>query len=705
MIHNTNFSEKGSPQSSQSGVHQNESPAFDAIASLGEVTRDNEAVRQGFEARTAEIVNNAAVEGASGRPDAASHSSPAEDGIASEHNKALAVIDHNLCRPRQALQSRMALAEVDKSRLPQMDDCLNTLELEKRLALEQAEKEVKAPSLLQFDLWWLALREGTVTGVVSVLRGRIRRWEELKTHAEANFQDLLLNRHHGRPPERKPLNIPALFWGLVALISFVEVFINLAAFQDVNIGDNNLVALVLAGFFASGQSVSAKWLGDALDKGVRRIIIIACCATLLCCAFACLLRLGMASENVMTKAIYVALNLFFVAMTVGMGKAHAKNLDFFTFLRQRHSLDGKIKRASTQIEQIEAAHQCRCEAVAMAIEEKARSMQEAAKKEVEERMNELHEARLRLDGHEAIIRRQLKEAEQAALAQYRHLNHSARTSAGHPPVRRWSEAKAKLNGQQVLNGAAALVFGAMLCWGCGTAPALPETHIEVMVDRTDSTEAGDASLLSGLVTGAAFPDGTGDEWGETTVTLSPIGETSTQPAQVVKLPASKSFWERKEEQHRESKRRFAEDLGMAVDELTRPGKGMGQSYIHRNFYYRLKALSERPGRKILLSCSDLIANGPCANFYRYEARPEQLWLNRDALVAKMESDHPLPDLTGITIVNIHQPSKRHDELHEQAKRFWEHYWTRKGAKVEFQSGTAANLASTRTGASGNPSPR
>lgn len=690
------------PNVRQNGSHQTQSPSFDAMAELTEAIQKNEAILHGYEVLASEIVKNAPVEGTLGEPVTDSLSGSSEDKIISGWAKAEAALDQNFWEIRQRLERKKATAAGKHEKLPTREERLLALELDKRAALELAGRRVTAPSLnlrLSYIIWC----EKTVKGVVDVLKERLHRLEELKGHAEANFHHLLLNHYHGLPPKNNALHNPAIFWGLIGLLSIVEIFINLAAFQDINIGDNNVAATVLASIFAITQSLSAKALGVAWEKGIKRGILKYLGTTFLCCVLACLLRFGMENGGMIVKASLMVLNCFFVGLTVFLGHSHAQNLAFFSYLRQRHSLTQRIKKLHSQIEQIEDAHKNRCEEVELEIKEQARVMEDEAKESLEKNVSLNQEALLKLDGYEKNFHKRLKDTEQSALAQYRHLNHSARTSTGHPPVKRWHNPLHSLNGQ-AMNCAVTLLLGAMFCWGCGETQ-LPETHIEVLIDQTDTTHGQNVPSLCEHITKTAFPNGIGHEWGETSIALSPIGETSTQATQIVALAASEPYWTRNEQKHRSNEKAFREGLQNALDSLTKPGTGMNHSFIHRNFFYRLTELGKKPDRKIMLSWSDLIANDQYANFYRYAENPKGIWLAKEELVAKMESEYPLPDLTGITIINIHHPSKRWDELHEVSKRFWEYYWSSKGAKVEFYNNAPAKFVSTQTQTNQHPPPK
>ena len=59
---------------------------------------------------------------------------------------------------------------------------------------------------------------------------------------------------------------------------------------------------------------------------------------------------------------------------------------------------------------------------------------------------------------------------------------------------------------------------------------------------------------------------------------------------------------------------------------------------------------------------------------------------KDSIIAELESQCHLPDLTGIEIYIIHQPSLEMDELVYMAKLFWQDYFQSHGATVHLLAG-------------------
>lgn len=658
---------------------------LDVKAEIENTVRQGDIVIQGYEISVSEQVKSAVYGARYALPETDSASSLlTEEKISSGHNNADAMLRREYGKTRTDFQSGRAVAETHLLRLPPKEDYLRGLESEKHEALVAAEKHAKCPAL-DFRLRWLIWCKKNVTGVVDALNERLHRLEELKSHSDTLYQSLLVIRYWQITPQKGLVDHPFVFWVLMILLASFEIAVNLAAFQDLNIGSNNIIATALATFFAFSQSFSAKTFGVAWQKSHKRHFIVYLITTVGCCLFICLLRAGIPQENWLIKTIYITINLFFVGLTILLGYTHAQHSDFFSVLARRQKLSRKLEHIRSQIVQIEQAHQKNCERINLQIENKALELSNAEKEHVEAKIATYENGLAHLDGQEEIARKQLKNIEQTALNQYRLLSHDVRIDIGYKSVTRGKTAIPVLNGQTFSHLALILVAG-LGCFGCqSSSHPVPETHIEVLIDQTDSTSGQDPNPMFEWVSTMTFPDTAVTEWGETSVIISTIGDLSTQPSQSIVLPASQPFWRRNEHQFRESKARFNSNLKGAFVEITKLSKGKKESFIHRNFFYRFKELSKQPGGRVLLSWSDLIANDESGNFYTYQKNPKRLWEDRDRLIAKMEDDYPLPDLTGIRIVNVHQSPKEWDELHEVSKRFWEYYWTKRGATVEFKT--------------------
>jgi hypothetical protein len=187
----------------------------------------------------------------------------------------------------------------------------------------------------------------------------------------------------------------------------------------------------------------------------------------------------------------------------------------------------------------------------------------------------------------------------ASLERYRYDNSRARKDKGHAPVKRWQDDSDE--GADDLSmikkiSVILLFFGFGLA-SCGERG--PATYMEVLYDSTDGIHAQvNTAPMRDYIMNHVNEDIQDGAWGKFEVTLSQIGETSTQFTRTVTLAASEPYLLRNENENRQRPERFKQELGAALDSLTQPVPKTDHSYIHRNFYYRLQALApkqEPPG--------------------------------------------------------------------------------------------------------------
>jgi hypothetical protein len=84
--------------------------------------------------------------------------------------------------------------------------------------------------------------------------------------------------------------------------------------------------------------------------------------------------------------------------------------------------------------------------------------------------------------------------------------------------------------------------------------------------------------------------------------------------------------------------------------------------------------------------SDGLENTKGLSFYDYRHNPALLLEEKDKIIAELEKQCPLPDLSGIEIWIIHQPSLELDELGHYVKLFWKEYFQSHGATVHLLAG-------------------
>ena len=353
---------------------------------------------------------------------------------------------------------------------------------------------------------------------------------------------------------------------------------------------------------------------------------------------------------------------------------HSPHKEIFLSQRELSKCRKRVKNKEIQIEKMEEDYQSKCKEIESQTNNRAEAMAEADKDNLQKEIEQYNEARAKLENDEQKYLQELDAIEQRAINQYRHLYKNAIMGNGH-----------KTNGQVdgIKNILPVMIVFFLGFVSCSTPPA-EATYIEVLYDQTDTTHIQDVERMRDFIMGFVSYDSINNHWGETNITISQIGETSTQNSKPVHLRASQSNWfNRNELEHKKWLAIFKKELKQALISVTIPGNGMDNSYIHRNFYYRFGELAKQKGKRIILSWSDLILNSPEVNLYKYQKHPELIWEQRDSLIQLMTEHYPLSDSTGIKLVNIHQPTKYMDELHEACKRYFRYYWEKQGIEVEF----------------------
>lgn len=217
------------------------------------------------------------------------------------------------------------------------------------------------------------------------------------------------------------------------------------------------------------------------------------------------------------------------------------------------------------------------------------------------------------------------------------------------------------------------------------SPTSP-SFITILYDQTDTTLIRKVDQIAGTFAKLVDIDTINGKWGSVTVNLSIIGNSSTQEILTVYLAPSNPYWLRNEMEHRERGRKFFSDLKAALVKITAPGFGTDKSYINRVTHYHLSDLAERTGNRYCIIYSDLIEYGPVVRLYDFRDAPHMISEKQDELIDMLNRDRPLPDLSGIRIINIHKSKPGDDELHERAKQLFKIYWESKGALVDLLSG-------------------
>lgn len=606
-----------------------------------------------------------------------------KDQIEQQAKEAKAELENLLHETRRLTEDRITDTKQALQKRKTVEAYKKELEAEKRQKLETARSEI---TLATADkrLQQLLTETGTVKGVEIALEEEIRQDREHYDQVSTLYNDLLINQYNNKIPVRKWIDHKKVFLTLIVGLALLEVLANFFSFQVGNLGDNNFIALVFAFFFAACQAYTAKLCGagfyelQLLSKSSeateiakqKKWVIATFVFTLVLCFIVGAFRLGM-DDPWLIKLVYVFINLIIASVTAYLAYSHTRNETFFTLQQQRSILARDIQHKGYQWEQIQEDAKDRQENIHLDMQRKAEQLAKDEKKRWKQQLTTLKQELVSLDSQMKKWLQQLENRKQNALRRYRYLCQNTQTGLGTLP---FESSPNRRNGRVPNTGKILPIIALMTLLATGCTPK-PATTIEVLFDRTDEqTTTPEIEPMMDFILTSAGVDLDKGGWGAVRINLSQIGETSSQTIATVHLPPSESFMLRNETEHKKIPDRFREELTRALQTVTQPGGGMDYSYIHRNYFYRLQDLSKRTGNRMVISFSDLIANDPKINLYQYRDNPREILQQRDTLIARMTEDYPLANLQGVKLINVYQPTRDNDELHESCKAYFRYYW-------------------------------
>ncbi|MEQ1936565.1 MAG: hypothetical protein ABL962_22160, partial [Fimbriimonadaceae bacterium] len=352
------------------------------------------------------------------------------------------------------------------------------------------------------------------------------------------------------------------FMGVISALAGAEIWVNFASFQNIGAGGNGLSNLIIGFFCAVGQAGSAKELGIALCKKLRRRMWVFLSFTAMLCVGVSISRLLMDDTSVIERVFFFAVNIGAAIATVLLAYFHAKHHDFFALQQDRKKFAEKRDRINHQIEYLEEADRKRRKAIEEHFDHLARLLEHSYQTQLKSRVEHYETCLKRLESHEHLALGTIEASMQHALGEYRRLNQEARHRHHLPSVKRWHLPPSGNDSDGSLSRVAAILLLLMVSL-IGCSNPMTETHIEVLVDKTDSVHVQEVEPMLDYIQGFVITDTLQTEWGETTVNLSPIGETSTQPVITVHLPASGSVWFRNEKEHKKQLGKFRAELRQA----------------------------------------------------------------------------------------------------------------------------------------------
>jgi hypothetical protein len=608
------------------------------------------------------------------------------DAIDQQAEKTKSELAQLLCEQRNRTKRELTNAKEAQQEIRNETDYLKLLEGKRLEETNKAHSTIQS-SKSDGDLKKLADERGNVWGVKEGLEEEIRQQREKYEHLDLRFQHMLLNLYQQMPPMKKWIHDIRFFVALVFLLVILEIKLNFISFQISSLGDNNGAAILLALFFGVCQALAAKEFGktflkkqqaikygkakqqpltESQTKKINQALHGFGWLTIFICLLMGAFRLGLEDSNEI-KAVYIVINFIIALVTGILAYYHVKDQDFFDTENKRSQLAKKLNLKRSQLARIESELEQRIQKIDWEIKEQARKMAESEKKRCRQDINRLEAEIDSIETREKQWQDQLKHQVEKAKSDYQtQYDHANRR---HVIPERKIAANGYMRSGKILPLLLLMALGTMSC-----IEQKPETHIEILYDQTEIVAQPNVNEMIDFILEKSRIDLEDGNWGKVTVNFSTIGETSTQKVLEVTLDENESYWSRNERLHKEKPAEFREALVKAMDVITQAGDGTKYSYIHRNYYYRLKKLAEKQGTRFMFSWCDLILNNPPLDFHNYRDNPETLLEEQDSFITTMTRHYPLKHLEGVQLVNIHQASRYNDALHESCKRYFQHYW-------------------------------
>jgi hypothetical protein len=300
---------------------------------------------------------------------------------------------------------------------------------------------------------------------------------------------------------------------------------------------------------------------------------------------------------------------------------------------------------------------------------------------------------------------------------YRSLNQKERIEKGIPLVMWWqenndppplqtsqdkdddhpidpSDVPAGINGRPRKTGLTILpllLFGVLALGSCKNFKALSteggvETKAYLFLDVTDDMKfdpiAAATAILKDLKldTAEVYPEAI-------TFEITALNDRYSNRTTEVKLEKGGDAFSEITKDRLACQGRFCGDVITALRKEYDSTTELANSRLYLPICEALRELQKSPaGRKCCFVFSDGLENTGDLSFYKYRQNPKRLLAEKDTIIKKFEKQCSLPDLTGIEIYIIYQPTKDLDELVYTAKLFWRDYFQSHGATVHLLVG-------------------
>ncbi len=220
----------------------------------------------------------------------------------------------------------------------------------------------------------------------------------------------------------------------------------------------------------------------------------------------------------------------------------------------------------------------------------------------------------------------------------------------------------------------------VLLYGCvkNIIHDAPTTNAIILIDVTDAVVAKiEVDKIFAELQIAKHP------YEGINITIAPISDMRVNQERHINMPAT-NYYNGNENVRKEDAEKLQQEVAQKTNDIT-ANPYRSQSKILTNVIHYANLLSQSEAeKKVMFIYSDLIENSSQANLYR--GYDKSLLLNDPEAYIKNLGDLKINDLTGITIIIIHQPKDTNeDEIYQALSEVYQKIFSEKGAAVEFKA--------------------
>jgi hypothetical protein len=566
-------------------------------------------------------------------------------------------------------------AEIQKTR--------SELELAKTFAERDKNDEQWLQTLEQYEKD-LAFAEADLDKIPLItLYEKSRKLEQKLKRYEAKYNTLLKGRYSNIIPTRYLYDHPAGYWSICAFIYGAEIVVNYSAV--VNLGEiSNSMALLLAFAISGLMSITAMVSGSNLKKGKRWSGILWGLAGVLLCLGVMVLRLD--KNVVLTFAVFV-----FFGISLLLSYAKAINFDLFQAERKISKLKVKLARALTQNAKIETADHLQRTEIRTQYQGSTGTLSMIWNRTLQQQIDEYNKQIQQLDILEKQYEKRLNSLFEEGCQNYnrgyilmsRALFRKVRPNIPGETVPSLSTVNKEENksgngqaGLQIAKTVILCIVGSLL-FSCTPA----EVHeVTILIDQTHEHQI-EASRLSDYVFDQVLQIDESGMRDEIRLTVSAIGETSKQPAKLLKLPEGDPWVSRKDVERRKQIHDFTSSADSLIHEVMSTKDSLVFSFIHENIALHLNRLAALPGdaNRHVIVLSDMLIHTPDLSVYR----SPQLLDDVQELETRLIEFSPLPACDNIEIYIAYFPDRYTDALFSKSLNFFTGLYNKHGARTTY----------------------